>query len=53
MRDVVKDFQIVCNFTGPLGDLTAIGDQPSGEVVLGKGAGHTKETTSTESEQAE
>ena len=38
---------------GPLGDLTGTGDQPSGKVVLKRGAGHAKETTSTESEQTE
>ena len=37
----------------PLGDLTGTGDQPSGKVVLESGAGHAKETTSTESEQTE
>ena len=37
----------------PLGDRTGTGDQPSGKVVLEKGAGRTKETTRTESEQPE
>ena len=37
----------------PLGDLTGTGDQPSGKVVLVRGAGQAKETTSTESEQPE
>ena len=36
---------------GQLGDLTGTGDRPSGKVVLERGAGHAKETTSTESEQ--
>ena len=71
-----KRFQIACNLTGPLGDLTGRGDQPSGKVVHGNlaeplgelngtgdqpsgkvvlvtGAGHVKETTSTEPEQQE
>ena len=29
MWGVVKGFQIACNFTGPLGNLTGTGDQPS------------------------
>ena len=33
MWGVVKVFQIHCNFTGPQGDLTGKGDQPSGEAV--------------------
>ena len=37
----------------PLEDLTGTGDQPSGKVVLESGAGHAKETISTESEQTE
>ena len=37
MSGVVKGFQIACNFTGPLGDLTGTGEQPSGKVVLKKG----------------
>ena len=37
----------------PLGDWTGTGDQPSGKVVLKRGAGRAKETTSTESEQPE
>ena len=38
---------------GPLGDWTGTGDQSSGKVVLVRGAGQAKETTSTESEQPE
>ena len=38
---------------GPLRDLTGIGDKPSGKVMLVRGAGQAKETTSTESEQPE
>ena len=34
MGGVVEGFQIDCNRTGPLGDLTGRGDQPSGKVVL-------------------
>ena len=41
----------VWSIDGPLGDLTGIGDEPSGKVVLESCAGHAKETTSTESEQ--
>ena len=37
MWGIVKGFQIACNFTGPLGDLTGTGDQPSGKVVIKKG----------------
>ena len=37
MWGVVKGFQIDCNFTGPLGDLTGKGDQPSRKVVHRKG----------------
>ena len=37
----------------PLGDWTGTGDQPSGKVVLERGAGRAKETTSTDSEQPE
>ena len=37
----------------PLGDLTGTGDQPCGKVVLVRGAGQAKETTTTESEQPE
>ena len=37
----------------PLGDLTRTSGQPSGKVVLVRGAGQAKETTSTESEQPE
>ena len=33
MGGVVKGFQIACNLTEPLGDLTGRGDQPSGKVV--------------------
>ena len=33
MWGVVKGFQIDCNFTGPLGDLTGKGDQPSGKAA--------------------
>ena len=33
MGGVVKGFQIDCNRTGPLGDLTGKGDQPGGKVV--------------------
>ena len=43
----------VWSISGPLGDLTGTGDQPSGKVMLERGAGHAKETTSTESEQTE
>ena len=32
-----KGFQIACNFSGPLGELTGTGDQPSEKVVLGTG----------------
>ena len=32
----------------PLGGWTGLGDQPSGKVVLERGAGRAKETTSTE-----
>ena len=38
---------------GPLGDCTGTGDQPSMKVVLVRGAGEAKETTSTESDQPE
>ena len=34
---VVKCFQIDCNFTGPLGDLTGKDDQPSGKSDHRKG----------------
>ena len=34
MGGVVKGFQIDCDPTGPLGDLTGKGDQSSGKVVL-------------------
>ena len=37
----------------PLGDWTGTGDQPSGKVVLERGAGRAKETISTELEQPE
>ena len=37
----------------PLGDWTGTGDQPSGKMVLERGAERAKETTSTESEQPE
>ena len=37
MWGVVKGFQIDCNFTEPLGDLTGKGDQPSRKVVHRKG----------------
>ena len=37
----------------PLGDWTGTGDQPSGKVLLKRGAGRAKETTSTELEQPE
>ena len=37
----------------PLEDWTGTGDQPSGKVVLERGSGRAKETTSTESEQPE
>ena len=37
----------------PLRDLTGTGDQPNRKVVLERGAGHAKETTSTESEESE
>ena len=37
MWGVVKCVQITCNFTGPVGDLTGTGEQPSGKVVLRKG----------------
>ena len=43
----------VWSIDGPLGDWTGPGDQPSGKVVLARGAGRAKETTSTESEQSE
>ena len=43
----------VWSIEGPLGDLTGTSDQPSGKVVLVRGAGQAKETTSTESEQPE
>ena len=33
MGGVVKGFQIDCDTTGPLGDLTGKGDQSSGKVV--------------------
>ena len=33
MWGVVKGFQIACNLSGQLGDLTGRGDQPSGKVV--------------------
>ena len=35
-----------------LGDWTGTGDQPSGKVVLERGAGRVKETTRTESGQS-
>ena len=41
------------NLADPLGDLTGTGDQPSGKVVLVTGAGHVKETISTEPEKQE
>ena len=44
MWGVVKSFQIACNFTGPLGDLTGTGDQPSGKMVLRKGTREVLET---------
>ena len=37
----------------PRGDLSGLGDQPSGEVVLVASAVNVKETTSTEPEQQE
>ena len=37
----------------PLEDWTGRGDQPSGKVVLERGAGRAKQTTSTESKQPE
>ena len=37
----------------PLGDWTGTGDKPSGKMVLVRGAGQAKETTSTASEQPE
>ena len=40
----------VWSIDGPLGDWTGTGDQPSGKVVLVRGAGQAKETTSMESE---
>ena len=43
----------VWSVDGTLGDLTGTGDQPSGKVVLVRGAGQAKETTSMESEQPE
>ena len=44
MWGVVKGFQIACNFTGPLGDLTGTGDQPSGKGVPRKGTQEVLET---------
>ena len=43
----------VWSIDGPLGDWTGTGDQPSGKVVLVRGAGKGKGKTSTESEQLE
>ena len=43
----------VWSIDGPLGDWTGTDDQPSGKVVLVRGAGRAEETTSTESEQPE
>ena len=43
----------IWSINGPPGDLTGTGDQPSGKVVLENGAGHARETNSTESEQTE
>ena len=37
----------------PQGHWTGRGDQPSGKMVLERGAGRAKQTTSTESEQPE
>ena len=43
----------VSSIDGPLGDWTGKGDQPSGKVMLVRGAGQAKETGSTEPEQPE
>ena len=41
---VVKGFQINCNFTGSLGDLTEKSDQPSGKAVHRKGTRQVLDT---------
>ena len=42
---IVKGFQIACNLTGPLGDLTGKGDQPSRKMVYKKGTRQRLDTT--------
>ena len=44
MWGVVEDFQITCNYSGPLGDLTGTGEQPSGKVALRKGTREVLDT---------
>ena len=44
MWGLVKVFQIDCNFTGTLGDLTGKSDQPSGKAVHRKGTRQVLDT---------